>query len=491
MGDVWLATDEVLERRVAIKELVMSPNGEPLSVRRERTLREARAAAGIRHPGVVDIYDVFEEEGRPWIVMAYIRGRALRDLIEQGTLGERELAPIGIRVLEALTAAHRAGVLHRDVKPANIVISEIGEVFLIDFGIAHIGGAADITAHNGMIGTLDYMAPERIDGRGLRPPSDLWSLGVTFFHALEGYSPFLREGVYATIRAIQEDAPPTVSTPGPLADAIVRLLRKDPGRRMDARELRVVLRSIINGRSLGPPRDPRGPMICDPRGPHRPTGPSGPREPTGPEPVDLTRLDPVEGARLVSGMTPASASRLCAGLSGELAREVLTRVEPGIAGPVLLGMPRVKAASVLAGIPAKTAGGLMDIMAASPAETVSMLRMLKAGHVGRAVDYMDLGDAAALVTAMRPGEAARILAHAHARTVAGIVSRLAATPAATPLMEAMTARSVRQMCVVLGHVPPSSAAALVRPLPAGLTGRLLDGLAPTTRAQVLRHLGRS
>ncbi|MEV7908188.1 serine/threonine-protein kinase, partial [Streptomyces anulatus] len=138
MGTVWLADDVMLGRRVALKEVVLAPYGEKLSVRTERALREARAAASIGHPGIVDIYDVFLEDGRPWIVMAYIKGRSLLELIGDGGLGEREVARIGIRVLEALDAAHRAGVVHRDVKPANIVIGEGGKVFLVDFGIAQI-----------------------------------------------------------------------------------------------------------------------------------------------------------------------------------------------------------------------------------------------------------------------------------------------------------------------------------------------------------------
>ncbi|WP_248960065.1 protein kinase domain-containing protein [Sphaerisporangium perillae] len=509
MGNVWLAADERLGRHVALKELVMAENGEPLSVRRERALREARAAAGIEHPCVVDIYDVFEERGRPWIVMAYIKGRSLRDLIEDRTLGERELAEIGIRVLGALDATHSAGVLHRDVKPANIVIGEAGKVFLVDFGIARIGGESTLTAQNGFIGTLEFMAPERIEGRPLKPSSDLWSLGVTFFYALEGYSPFRRDDLLATMRAVTDHSPPEAARPGPLADAIVRLLHKDPDQRMNARELTLTLRSIIDGTPAGPePRVPVKPAPSKPTPPkpyrptppesHKPMAPESPRpvppkspRPVAPESPNLTGLDPEKAARLVSGMSAGSAARSFASLSPEAAREVLTRVESRVAGAVLLAMPRSKAASILTVIPAKATGGLLGRMAASPQETASVLQMLKAAQAGRAVDYMDLDEAAALLTAMRPGEAARILAHTHARTAAGIIGVLATGPAAAPLVEAMAARSVTQACGVLCYVSPATVSALLKSLPGSHADQLLNGLDATTRAQVLRHLGRS
>lgn len=269
MGNVWLAEDELLGRRVALKELILFPNGEHLSVRRQRVLREARAAARIRHSGIVEVYDMFVEDDLSWIVMAYVRGRSLQDLIEHGPLGERRIAEIGGRVLAALTAAHRADVLHRDVKPANILVGEGGEVFLVDFGIAHIVGESRLTSQNAFAGTLEYMAPERINGLSPGPPADLWSLGATFFHALEGYSPFFRGNVPATMKAITFDDPPRLAREGPLTDAIVRLLRKDPGRRMDARGLEGVLRSIVTDsppspRRAAPNLPPRRPLPAAP-----------------------------------------------------------------------------------------------------------------------------------------------------------------------------------------------------------------------------------
>ncbi len=556
MGTVWLADDMVLGRRVALKELVLAQHGEGLSVRRERVLREARAAASIQDPGIVDIYDVFEENGRPWIVMAYIKGRSLFDLIEEDRLAERELARIGLPVLGALTAAHHAKVLHRDVKPANIVISETGRVFLVDFGIAQIGGLSSLTTHNGFTGTLEFMAPERIDGRSLGPPSDLWSLGVTFFFALEGYSPFLHESALATMKAITERPPPPATHPGRLSDAVRRLLHKDPALRMDAQELHVVLKSIVAGPSARQerhgqsrtekvpppaPSKPSGPTphrpaksgsrespdvsrpnpsrtarpdigrhdpphaarpdISTPNPPHaaRPdTGrldpPQAARPGTGrldpPRAArpDIGRLDPAEAARLVADMAAEAAARLFATMAPEAAGDVLTLAEPQVTAAILVALPGNKAASILTAVPVRTVGGLLDAMAASPRETAAVLQMLSAVKAGRAVDYMRLGDASALLRAMSPDEAARILAHTDVRTAAGIVTALAESATAVRLIEAM---SVTRACAVLGYVRPTTTAGLLRASSDGLADQLLDGLSRPARTQVLRLLNGS
>ncbi|MGW4423181.1 protein kinase domain-containing protein [Streptosporangium sp. NPDC004631] len=563
MGNVWLADDAMLGRRVALKELVLSPQGEHLSVRRERALREARAAASIGHPGIVDIYDVFLEEGRPWIVMAYIRGRSLLELVEGGGLGERELARIGVRVLDALTAAHRASVLHRDIKPANIVISETGRVFLVDFGIAQIGGHSSLTIQNTFTGTPEFMAPERIYGRTPGPPSDLWSLGVTFFYALEGYSPFRRDSAIATMRAVTDHAPPPASRPGPLSDAVIRLLEKDPARRMGAHELALVLKSVAAAPSRRPPPEPtpRTRLLPTPRAvpppvpasrtapppvsppapratpppasravPPPPSGtapppvsppapratpppasravpppPSGttpppvsprvsrgvpPAAPGGAEPSESPNagdLDPAEVARLVGGMAAEPAARFFATLPPKTAQQVLTRLEPRVAAGILLALPGSGAASVLTAIPARTVGGLLEKMADRPQKAASVLQMLSAARAGRVVDHMRLDEVSALLDVTPPGEAVRILAHAHVRTAAGVVGALS-VPQAARLVGAMP---VRRACDTLGYIPPATIAALLRTLPDDRAERLLDGLDQRARAHVLRYLNGS
>ncbi len=493
MGHVWLAEDEVLGRRVALKELILAPNGEPLSVRHQRVRREARAAARIRHPGIVEVHDMFMEDDVSWIVMAYVRGRSLQDLIEHGPLGERRIAEIGRRVLDALIAAHRVGVMHRDVKPANILVAEGGEVFLVDFGIAHIVGESRLTSQNAFAGTLEYMAPERIDGLPPEPSADLWSLGATLFHALEGRSPFFRGNVPATMKAITLDAPPRVTRAGPLSDAIAGLLRKDPGRRTDARGLEGVLRSIV----AGPPPHRPGPASA-PSSPGRSRSPSlrpspsppptlSPRaaERTPERVVDLGGLAPAEVARVVSAMAAPSAARLLARLPAEVVQRVLVRTEPDVVGAILLEVSAERAASFLDAVPARTAGAALNVMAARRRETAAVLRAMGTARAGQALSHIDPGQGGALLGSIPPGEAAKILACTAARATAGIVRVLAAAPLAVRLIETMP---TRRACGVLDHVPPVIIAHLLEASSDGRADRLLGGLDEAVRAQVLRHL---
>jgi serine/threonine protein kinase len=196
MGVVWHARDEVLGREVAVKEIRLPVTGSApddlvdLMVR--RALREARAAARLRHPAIVTVHDVVTDDGRPWIVMELIRGRSLAEVIAaDGVLPARRAAEIGLKVLGALDAAHRRGILHRDVKPANIMLDG-DRVVLTDFGIAAIDGATALTATGLLVGSPDYLAPERINGRSPTAAVDMWGLGVTLYAAVAGSPPFHR-----------------------------------------------------------------------------------------------------------------------------------------------------------------------------------------------------------------------------------------------------------------------------------------------------------
>ncbi|POM27177.1 Serine/threonine-protein kinase PrkC [Actinomadura rubteroloni] len=263
MGSVWSAEDLVLGRTVALKELAHHLNGgRDLEARRARALREARALAQAVDPAIVQIYDVLVERGDPWLVMQYIPGPSLADLVASGPPDERTVARIGLRVLRALRAAHAANVLHRDVKPANILLDDTGRAYLVDFGIARITGATALTADNTVLGTLEFMAPERIRGDAIGPPSDLWSLGVTLYFALEGRSPFRasNDTAAATIWAIMNSPAPRPATPGPLAEAVTRLLEKDPTHRMRAEHLERALRE-----TLTPHRPPTPNRADEPR----------------------------------------------------------------------------------------------------------------------------------------------------------------------------------------------------------------------------------
>ncbi|MFD9648184.1 serine/threonine-protein kinase, partial [Streptomyces sp. NPDC059082] len=244
MGVVWRAVDEVLGREVAVKELrTFSDAAAPeLADLRLRMTREARAAARVRHPGVVAVHDVTEHEGRPVIVMELVEGPSLDDVLgERGTVEPAEAARIGARVLEALAAAHDVGVLHRDVKPGNILLDPSGRVVLTDFGIATRedpgdGSATHLTRSGEIVGSLDFLAPERALGQDPGPASDVWALGATLYAAVEGASPFRRTSTWSTLAAIVTEPLPEPRRAGALAPVLSRLLDKDPAARPTARE---------------------------------------------------------------------------------------------------------------------------------------------------------------------------------------------------------------------------------------------------------------
>ncbi|MFI9768395.1 serine/threonine-protein kinase [Streptomyces sp. NPDC052415] len=249
MGTVWRAKDETVDREVAVKEPRI-PDHLPERERAnafERMRREARAAAGLDHPAVVNVYDVALVDGRPWIVMELVRGRSLGDVLQEGTLGAREAARVGLEVLGALEAAHAAGVLHRDVKPDNVLLGRHERVVLTDFGIAQIEGETNLTDTGGFVGSPEYIAPERVLGQRPGPASDLWSLGVVLYAATEGVSPFRRSNTPATLQSVLNATPAApASAQGPLAEVITGLLQKDPARRPDAAQTRVLLERAAN-----------------------------------------------------------------------------------------------------------------------------------------------------------------------------------------------------------------------------------------------------
>ncbi|MFD0271186.1 serine/threonine-protein kinase [Streptomyces sp. NPDC127106] len=251
MGKVWRAHDELLNRTVAVKELtaglfVAQADREVLHA---RTQKEARAAARIQHPGVVTVHDVLEHDDRPWIVMEYIDGPSLAEAARAaGRIEPREAARIGLHVLGALRAAHAVGVLHRDVKPGNVLLAKDGRVLLTDFGIAAIEGDTSITRTGEIVGSIDYLAPERVTGGTPDPASDLWSLGATLYTAVEARSPFRRTSPISSLQAVVNDEPPALRQSGPLGPVITALLRKDPQERPSAQETERMLLEVMEGR---------------------------------------------------------------------------------------------------------------------------------------------------------------------------------------------------------------------------------------------------
>src|ERR687883_88818 len=244
MGWVWSAHDEILGRDVAVKEVVPPPDLTPeqRELIRRRTLREARAAARISHPSAVTVYDVVEEDGRPYIVMERLPSRTLADVLaEDGPLPAGRAARIGLDLVEALDTAHRAGVLHRDVKPANVMLTESGRAVLTDFGIATVEDDPALTTTGMLVGSPAYMAPERARGDRPTPAADLWSLGATLFAAVEGQPPFLRDGQLSTLNAVLTEEPPPPEHAGPMRPVIAALLTRDPAVRPTAAQARDLL----------------------------------------------------------------------------------------------------------------------------------------------------------------------------------------------------------------------------------------------------------
>ncbi|MDO3683072.1 serine/threonine-protein kinase [Micromonospora sp. C28ISP2-4] len=250
MGTVWRATDTLLRRDVAVKEVVLPPGLAPSDrdALYERTLREARAAAAIQHPAVVQVYDVVTEGGRPWIVMELLDARSLADMvIEDGPVAPRAVAKIGIALLGALEVAHAIGVLHRDVKPANVLICTDGRCVLTDFGVARMPTDVQLTTPGMVLGSPHFISPERAMGQEFGPPSDLFSLGVTLYTAVEGRPPFDKGDPIETMHAVVEDPPATPQRSGPLTGVLMGLLEKDPARRMDVHRARANLRELLAG----------------------------------------------------------------------------------------------------------------------------------------------------------------------------------------------------------------------------------------------------
>jgi len=258
MGTVWRADDVLLGRPVAVKEVELpggppgAPGPGPVALR-ERALREARAAARLNHPGAVTLHDVVEADGRLFLVMELVEAPTLRDLVEgSGPLPPATAARVGLELLEALDAAHRAGIVHHDVKPANVMVTADGRTKLADFGIASLqddtqrtlgvaaSGAGDRTL-TAAFGSLPYVAPEQAGDRRAGPAADLWALGATLWFAVEGAAPFERASPAATLQAILHDPPGRPWRAGPLEPVLLALLARDPGRRPPAAVLRRVL----------------------------------------------------------------------------------------------------------------------------------------------------------------------------------------------------------------------------------------------------------
>ncbi|TGB03291.1 serine/threonine-protein kinase [Streptomyces sp. MZ04] len=285
MGTVWRAKDETLGRTVAVKELRFPSSIDEDEKRRliTRTLREAKAIARIRNTSAVTVYDVVDEDDRPWIVMELVEGKSLAEAIrEDGLLTPRRAAEVGLAVLDVLRSAHREGILHRDVKPSNVLIAEDGRVVLTDFGIAQVEGDPSITSTGMLVGAPSYISPERARGHKPGPAADLWSLGGLLYAAVEGVPPYDKGSAIATLTAVMTEDVEQPTNAGPLEKVIYGLLAKDPEQRLEDAAARALLLDVIHA-----------PEVKD-----------------EPEPVEATKVVPLPPAPPEKRAKPARSPRV-------------------------------------------------------------------------------------------------------------------------------------------------------------------------------------
>ncbi|WP_406352234.1 protein kinase [Streptomyces sp. NBC_01635] len=339
MGHVWLAHDQRLVCEVALKEIVFHDPAEPGQERETRVARaraEARHAAGLRdHPHVVTVHDVVEHEGLPWIVMEYAAGAVdLRELVaRRGPLAPAECARVGLAVLDALATGHERGILHRDVKPANILLAPdltgapYGRVLLTDYGISvqPDTGETRYTMASGVVGTAGWLAPERATGSPATPAADLFSLGCTLYHGVEGRGPFERESPLASIAAVVTEEPRRPVRAGALGPVLRGLLEKDPGRRTSARVLEAELSRLVAPQAESsytrPPTDLGSqPPWATPDRPGSTTGTAA--STTGP----TAAAGPTDTSGPTGAAAPADPTARAVGSAG--------RTDPSAAGPV-------------------------------------------------------------------------------------------------------------------------------------------------------------
>jgi serine/threonine protein kinase len=311
MGVVWLATDQTLQRQVALKEVTfpLDVTAEERSTLVERTMREARAAARLDHPRVIRVYDVIQEEGKPWLVMEHVPSRSLLEIVEvDGPLPPEAVARIGLDVLAAIEVAHEAGIVHRDVKPANVLVADDGRASLTDFGIATTTGDSGLTTQGAIIGSPTYMAPERAHGEPPRPPVDMWGLGATLYAAVEGRPPFDRDEPMATLFAVVSEHPAPMLRAGPLEPVLRGLLEKDPAQRSTVAQARAQLEAVAAGAAAG------GAAASPP--PPPPPSPSG----HGLHDSPVQRFDSSDLRKLAS-----ASKKVIGAVARETAREIVDR----------------------------------------------------------------------------------------------------------------------------------------------------------------------
>ncbi|MFD4001492.1 serine/threonine-protein kinase [Streptomyces rubiginosohelvolus] len=388
MGTVWRADDETLGRTVAVKELRFPSAIDEDEKRRliTRTLREAKAIARIRNNSAVTVYDVVDEDDRPWIVMELVEGKSLAEAIrEDGTLTPKRAAEVGLAILDVLRSAHREGILHRDVKPSNVLIAEDGRVVLTDFGIAQVEGDPSVTSTGMLVGAPSYISPERARGHKPGPPADLWSLGGLLYASVEGCPPYDKGSAIATLTAVMTEPLDPPKNAGPLTEVIYGLLARDPEQRLDDAGARALLNDVINAPDVPapapadstqvmalPPTPAADPLVK--RTPKQPKAPKPPKQSTGTGESGEGARDRLRGAlrSVRNAKTPAVAAGAAAGAAASTGSPAAASTGSPVAPPKPPSPPGTPAPATKSGAAAGSASaGAQGAATAAPKSAVT------------------------------------------------------------------------------------------------------------------------
>jgi hypothetical protein len=480
MGTVWKAFDNDLERTVAVKELAPGAFDEDNSTRRERAKREAIALAQVEHPVIVTVHDLITVAQAPWIVMGYVPGETLSDIIkrhDQEPLPERRIAAIALAVLNGLQACHTSQprVYHRDVKPGNIIIGPRGSVHLVDFGIARIVGKVSLTDAQKIIGTPQFLAPELFEGESAGPGTDLWALGVTLYYALTGHSPFEAENIAGIFYAIKFRNPPEPRDGGPLANLVLQMLSKRPEERPDA----ATVATVLTGVASQPDRS-AGQVFWSESQPRAERPANSPLVPK-PRPSELSGLPVRTQAQVVAGMPTDRAVAELLALSRHDAAKIINCCDDALGGSLL---------SAIA-VPAQPSAGDWEV-SAEPTTARKILQMLPPGKRGELIDHMSSIALATVLALPFAEDITRIVDRADIATLVGAISEMPAARAALLVlaMEGGRTPDRGRATELLRQAGPARAADILRCVPSvSQRHQLLSRLPDSFQASVRKYSG--